>query len=154
MDRFKVRIGVIGISSGAGESFVAGGLNYYLNEKDAPKVFVSKPEKYEIIDGPSDLTDLDVIVGVIDPLPSRMEEGAPRFAVLSQRDNVIWLVNKDNPGVNHRELRGFLELEPSFSQEALPYEKICRAGYNCEKVPEMYELTGIEKLADHIRKLC
>lgn len=153
LDKSKIIIGVVGISHGAGESFVSRGLNYYLNIKDAPKVFLSRPEKYEIIDGPNQVNDLDLVIGVIDPLPSRMIEGAPKFACLNNCDNIIWLINKDNPGVNHRELRKFFELDKEFTQEVLPYEKICRAEYNCEKVEEIYPLKGIEELAEYINTM-
>ena len=152
MDKMKIRVGVIGISPGAGESFVAKALDYYLNIKDAPRVLVARPEKFEIIEGPSYLGDLDVIVGVIDPLPSRLKEGVPRFAVLKATEGVLWLVNKDNPGVDHRELRRFLELEDYFSQDALNYESICKAEYCCEKVERRYSLKGIEDLAREIKK--
>ena len=64
----------------------------------------------------------------------------------------LWLINRDNPGVNHRQLERFLEIRPDFSQEALPYESICRAEYNCEKSGEVLKLSGIEKLAEYIRR--
>ena len=152
MDKMKIRVGVIGISPGAGETFVARALDYYLNIKDAPRVLVSRPEKFEIVEGPGYLGDLDVIVGVIDPLPSRLKEGVPRFAVLKATEGVLWLVNKDNTGVDHRELKKFLELDDYFSQEALNYETVCRAEYSCEKVERRYSLKGIEDLALEIKK--
>ena len=77
----------------------------------------------------------------------------PKFAVLKATEGVLWLVNKDNTGVDHRELKKFLELDDYFSQEALNYETVCRAEYSCEKVERRYSLKGIESLANEIKKL-
>ena len=153
MDKMKIRIGVTGITSGAGATFLAGALDHVLNSKDSPRMFVSRPEKYKIIDTPDRVDEVDLLVGVIDPLPSRLREGAVRFSVL-KNVNVpkVWIINRDNAGVNHRELERFLEIRPDFSQEAIPYEMICRAEYNCVKPEEALKLSGIDKLAEYIRR--
>lgn len=56
--------------------------------------------------------DMDYIVCVIDPLPSKLlgvEESFKRIKMMSSRGkNIIFIVNKDNPGINRRELRDYL----------------------------------------------
>ena len=153
MDKMKTRIGVLGITRGAGASFVAEGLDYYLNVKYAPRTFVSRPDKYVVEDSPSRPEDMDLLVCVLDPLPSRLEEGAARFAaVRALKVPEIWMINRDNKGVNHKALEAYLDMVPEYSQEAFPYETVCRAAYNCEKLSEVRGLEGIKKLSDAIKK--
>ena len=153
LDKMKVRIGVTSVSKGAGATFVSQAIDHLLNHIDTPRLFVSRPDKYIVTDSPERPEDVDLLICVLDPLPSKLKEGAPRFAALKNM-NVpqLWLINRDNPGVNHRQLERFLEIRPDFSQEALPYESICRAEYNCEKSGEVLKLSGIEKLAEYIRR--
>ena len=153
LDKMKIRVGVTPVTRGAGATFVSEAIDHLLNERDSVKFFVSRPDKYMVIDDPKSPDDEDVLVCVLDPLPSRLKEGAPRYTSL-RNVNVpkIWLINRDNPGVDHRELEKFLELRPDLSQEALPYESICRAEYNCEKPEDSLKLKGIEELADFIKR--
>ena len=145
MDKMKTRIGVLGITRGAGASFVAEGLDYYLNVKDAPRTFVSRPGKYVVEDSPSRPEDMD--------LPSRLEEGAARFAaVRALKVPEIWMINRDNKGVDHKALETYLEMVPEYSQEAISYETVCRAAYNCERLTELSGLEGIKKLSEAIKK--
>ena len=153
LDKIKIRIGVTSVSKGAGATFIASALDNILNMRDTPRLFVSRPDKYAVVDSPEREDDADLLVCVIDPLPSKLKEGAARFTLLRAL-NVpkVWIINRDNPGVNHRELERFLELRPEFRQEDLPYEQICRAEYNCEKPEGSLELKGIEELADYIKR--
>ncbi len=153
MDRSVAEIGVKGISKGAGATFVSRYLDYCLNKRDKHKVFVSRPDRYRIIDDPDDLESPDIIVSVIDPLPSLLMEGAANISKLMEfNGDVIWLVNRDNTGVNRHVLKKYLGFIPDHSQEEIPREIICRAEYNCIELPEIVRLKGIEGLADHIAK--
>lgn len=61
----------------------------------------------------------DVLVGVIDPLPSRVLAGLHRYRLLRQEEvqrqqrqekTLLWVQNKGNPAVDSRELERFLKL--------------------------------------------
>ena len=82
MDKMKIRIGVTSISKGAGATFVSGAVDHMLNRRDAPRLFVSRPDKYIIVDDPKQPEDMDLLICVLDPLPSRLKEGAPKFTIL------------------------------------------------------------------------
>ena len=154
MDKSVTEIGIIGISNGAGATFISRYLDYYLNKKDKPKVFVSRPDRFRIIDGPSEGDMPDIIVAVIDPLPSLLVEGAAKIIeLMDSRAEVIWLLNRDNQGVNRRTLKKYLGFLPELSQQEIPRETICRAEYNCIELPEVTRLEGVEKLADDLRKM-
>ena len=154
MDRSVTEIGVKGVSKGAGATFVSRYLDYCLNKKDKRKVFVSRPDRFRIIDDPDDLESPDIIVSVIDPLPSLLIEGAVNISEMMEfNGDVLWLVNRDNPGVNRHILKKYLGFIPDYSQEEVPRDIICRAEYNCIELPEIVRLKGIEDLADHIAKV-
>ena len=153
LDKMKVRIGVVGVSPGSGATFVSHNLDYYLNKKEAAGFFVARPEKYIVEDQPLSLSDMDVIVAVLDPLPSNLVEGAESIdCLMDSAVPVLWLVNQDSAGVKHRELYRFLGFRPEFSQEAVPREFLARAEYSVAELPEVYSLKGIEELAERIRK--
>ena len=153
LDRIRVRINVQGIADGVGAEFTARALDYYLNRKDQIRVFVSRPDKYEVAVNDTGSGDWDFTVGVIDPLPSSLVKGADMIGKLRELpEKVFWIINMDNEGVNRRELRRFLGFMPDFSQEAVPRELITRAEYNCVELEELCPLKGIEKLAEEIRK--
>ena len=154
LDRSVAEIGVKGISKGAGATFVSRYLDYCLNKKDKRKVFVSRPDRFRIIDDPDELESPDIIVSVIDPLPSLLMDGAVNISKLMEfNGDVIWLINRDNPGVNRHIFKKYLGFIPDYSQEEVPREIICRAEYNCIELPEIVRLKGIEDLADHIAKV-
>ena len=154
MDRSVTEIGVKGVSKGAGATFVSRYLDYCLNKKDKRKVFVSRSDRFRIIDDPDNLESPDIIVSVIDPLPSLLIEGAVNISEMMEfNGDVLWLVNRDNPGVNRHILKKYLGFIPDYSQEEVPRDIICRAEYNCIELPEIVRLKGIEDLADHIAKV-
>ena len=67
--------------------------------------------------------------------------------------DVIWMLNRDNPGVNSRALKKYLGFIPEFIQQEIPRESICRAEYNCIELPETIKLEGVEKLAAYLKKI-
>lgn len=152
LDRNVVRIGVAGIGHSAGAGFIAHQLDHMLNGRERKKYFVSSPERFRIVTEPEDPEDEDLMIGVIDPLPSALMEGAVRVdELMGLRVSVIWIVNRDNPGVNRRSMERYLGFRPEFSQEEVSREMICRAEYNCMELSDIIRLEGLEKLADHIR---
>ena len=154
LDRSAAEIGVKGIANGVGATFVSRYLDHCLNKRDKHKVFVSRPDRFRIIDDPDDLETPDIIVSVIDPLPSLLMESAANISKLMEfNGDVIWLINRDNPGVNRHVLKKYLGFIPDHSQEEIPREMICRAEYNCIELPEIVHLKGIEDLADHFLKI-
>ena len=56
----------------------------------------------------------DLVIGVIDPLPSRIFAGMETYEALRDMaaggTHILWILNGDNPEVNHGELRRFLRL--------------------------------------------
>ena len=71
--------------------------------------------------------------------------------LLSLKTPVVWIVNRDNPGVNRTMMRKYLCFTPEFSQAEVPREIIVRAEYNCLELNELIKLEGIEKLADYLK---
>ena len=152
LDRMKVHIGVMGVCHGAGATFVSEWLDHYLNDEGRHRFFVSSPERYAVHDSPGNTDDMDLIIGVIDPMPSLLMRGADAIGELLDGNNtVLWILNRDNPGVNHRELLRYLSFRPEFVQSEIPREIMARAEYNGERLPGIRELEGIRKLAERIK---
>lgn len=77
----------------------------------------------------SRLTEAELVVCVLDPLPSRLHSGMEKLSclrenrikagrkfspVLNLPTPVIWVLNKDNSRVSHRELEDFLKIRFDF----------------------------------------
>lgn len=153
LERNHVTIGVFAVSKGAGATFISYHLDRILNERDRKRFFVSRPDRFRVLDEPDDPDEEDVIVGVIDPLPSRLMDGADRIRMLADSGReVLWIINRDNPGVNRRAMEKYLTFRPSLSQEEISREIICRAEYNCVELSELVRIEGVEKLAQIIKR--
>lgn len=85
-------------------------------------------------DWDSFLLDMDLIIAVVDPLPSKMIRGAGRFRRLKKMEinggNLIWLVNRANAGINRKEVKKYLRSDSVFWLENFPAEKIYKAEYS------------------------
>lgn len=85
------------------------------------------PGRYLILDEPpiARLTEAELVICVVDPLPSRLHSGMEKLVclrenrikagrkfspVLNLPTPVIWVLNKDNSRVSHRELEDFLKI--------------------------------------------
>lgn len=59
------------------------------------------------------LADMDAVIAVCDPLPSRLMAGTQRFQMLKKLElsgrPVLWLCNRTNSGVSRRQTAGFLK---------------------------------------------
>lgn len=105
------------------------------------------PGKYLILDEPpiARLTEAELVICVIDPLPSRLHSGMEKLICL--RDNrikagrkfspvlnlptpVIWVLNKDNSQISHRELEQLLKIRFDFVLPLLDEKIFYRAEYS------------------------
>ena len=104
------------------------------------------PGRYLIVDSPAldTLTAMDLVVCVAEPLPSALISAEETVRAL--RENRIrtkrgfspamnhptpclWVLNKDNPKVSHRELEGFLKLKFDFVVPMMDPKEFYRAEY-------------------------
>ncbi len=81
------------------------------------------------------LSEMDMVVFVIDPLPSRLIAGYEKLCTIKKirmfDKKIIFVLNKENEGINKSELFECLRLKPDFSLPLLPSEAIYEAEYNC-----------------------
>lgn len=81
------------------------------------------------------LAEMDVLLIVVDPLPSSLLGGMDITAALQKLEEtgkqVIWIVNKMNPGIHKRELLKFLKKRDYVYLPAVGLELIYAAEYAC-----------------------
>jgi len=81
------------------------------------------------------LMDLDVIIAVVDPLPSRLIHDKERFRFLKKLElagcPVIWLVNRVNDGANMRQVRAYLKTNQIVTVPAFSPVSIYQCEYSC-----------------------
>ena len=81
------------------------------------------------------LAELDTILFVIDPLPSRLLCGEERLSMMKRLENrgakVIWAVNKYSEGINRRALFGFLKIKKYVAVPLADPAEFYTAEYNC-----------------------
>lgn len=117
------------------------------------------PGRYMIVDNPrpESLWEADLVICVVDPLPSRLRSGMQQLEAL--RDNqirfgrrfspllnlpppVLWLLNKDNPQTGHRELERSLNIKFDFAVPLIPSEIFYKAEYSSVPIFQMVEAAG------------
>ncbi len=105
------------------------------------------PGRYMVVDSPAPATmqEMDLMLCIVDPLPSAVMAGSGRAAAL--RDNRIrtargfgpamndptpclWVLNKDNPRVAHRELERYLKVKFDFVIPMIDPSEFYRAEYS------------------------
>ena len=101
------------------------------------------------------LLDMDYVVVVIDPMPSRMIAGYPFIREVKRLEykgkKVVWLINKFNPGINKRELLNFLKIKEHYKLPFIAAEHFYSAEFNC-KTP--YEIKGVhDEVKDVMEKI-
>ena len=86
-----------------------------------------------IIDNTVSYEDLDLIVCVADPLPSRIMAGLETFRRIREQAivPVIWLLNKNCPPVSRRQVETFLKIRFTHVMPLIPAEVFYRAEYDC-----------------------
>lgn len=125
----------------------------------APQGIGRIPGRYMIVDNPrpESLLEADLVICVVDPLPSRIRSGLQQLEAL--RDNqirfgkrfspllnlpspVLWVLNKDNPQVGHRELERSLNIKFDFAVPLLSPEIFYKAEYSSVPIFQMLEGAG------------
>lgn len=110
-------------------------------------------------DGETALDDMDHIIAVCDPLPSKMSCNLNNFKRLKQRElsgraGFAWVVNGVNKGVSRRQVKGFLKSDSIVWIDSFPVEEIYSDEYHCRfhwgnktiktaVTPEFDKLSGI-----------
>jgi hypothetical protein len=93
------------------------------------------------------LRNMDQIITVIDPLPSRMLKGYEMLCKIKALEfrqmEIIYVINKLNRGVNRSQMTDFLKLKAPVLIPLISAESIYSAEYNC-KIP--YTLSEVKKL--------
>ena len=91
------------------------------------------PGSHIIIDNPADCEDVDLVICVVDPLPSRIMAGLETFRRLKEQTiiPVIWLLNKNCPPVSRRQVETFLRTRFTHVMPMIPAEIFYRAEYDC-----------------------
>lgn len=91
--------------------------------------------EYIISDSPSldTLQQYDLVIGVIDPMPSALYAGSRRYEILRDMETgglpVLWAVNRDSPAVDHTAMKGYLKLKDYFSIPELDRALLYQAEY-------------------------
>jgi Flp pilus assembly CpaE family ATPase len=92
------------------------------------------------------LLDMDIVVFVIDPMPSAMIQGYSFMKEVKRLEHngkkVIWVINKFNEGINKRDMLSFLKLKEYYKIPNLDSSDFYSAQYNC-KLP--YEMQNIHE---------
>lgn len=104
---------------------------------------------------PSYFPFMDQVIAVIDPLPSKMLKGYRMLCSVKSYEasggDVVYVINRDNKGVNHREMRDYLKVRELCSIPMVGQESIYTAEYNC-KIP--YSITAVKgQITEPIRKI-
>lgn len=148
------------------------GINWVIRSPDEISLFVSSDQKLRLIGGVSGdavifdlsrcgkddqafLSLMDQVLVVIDPLPSRMLEGYQMLCRMKAHEvsggDINYIINRDNRGVNHRQLMDFLKIRNPLTVPMASMESIYTAEYNC-KIP--YSMTDVKKqLQEPIRRI-
>lgn len=81
------------------------------------------------------LVDMDVLIVVIDPMPSSLLAGFQMLAYCKSLEEkgrrIFWVINKDNGGINKRELHQFLKLKELYYIPLIKGDELYSAEYNC-----------------------
>ena len=109
--------------------------------------------RYLIIDSPpmNEMNEMDLIVAIVDPLPSRVKGGLETFARINEKHNipVLWVLNKDSRYSNRRELERFLKIHFDYSIRMFPEELFYKCEYyGINKFTEAVEWEVTEKKAN------
>lgn len=125
----------------------------------APQGIGRIPGRYMIVDNPrpESLLEADLVICVVDPLPSRIRSGLQQLEAL--RENkirfgkrfspllnlplpVLWVLNKDNSQVGHRELERSLNIKFDFAVPLLSPEIFYKAEYSSVPIFQILEVAG------------
>lgn len=77
------------------------------------------------------LPEMDIVYLVLDPLPTRLIAAADFIEDMRSKTDCELVVNKFCKGIHRGELSRFLGTSNYHTVDAVPFENICRAEYNC-----------------------
>jgi hypothetical protein len=78
------------------------------------------------------IKEMDALIAVIDPMPSRMIQGYPHLHVIRRlTGKVVYVINKYNKGINNRDMNGFLKVRNPVIIPFVSPELLYEAEYNC-----------------------
>ncbi|MBR3706857.1 MAG: hypothetical protein IKM19_07785 [Firmicutes bacterium] len=105
------------------------------------------PGKYIIVDSPQHTEDMDVIVCVVDPLPSRIMAGLETFRRIREQQMVpvIWVMNKASSAAGRREVETFLRLRFTHSIPLVEAEAFYRAEFRCTQPVFEHGMAGTDE---------
>jgi len=104
------------------------------------------------------LDEMDLLFGVIDPLPSKLLSNKETYRNLRQHElsgrKLIWIVNRQNTGIGKKSLRQFLKEKNFMSFPLMPEEWFYSAQYHCQLPLEQPDIKRniaqqIEELVNH-----
>lgn len=125
----------------------------------APQGIGRIPGRYMIVDNPrpESLLEADLVICVVDPLPSRIRSGLQQLEALRENkirfgkrfspllnlpSPILWVLNKDNPQVGHRELERSLNIKFDFAVPLLSPEIFYKAEYSSVPIFQILESAG------------
>lgn len=103
------------------------------------------------------IADMDVIVCVVDPKPSKLIASRKLYQQIKQEQingrKIIWVINKVNGGINKRCFRDYIKIKDAFEIPIIKDIHFYAAEYNC-RIPieqrEIKKATG--KIIEYIVK--
>ena len=112
--------------------------------------FTAIKGKYLILDSPKMWRQTDLLIGVIDPLPSRILAGLDTFEALKNEEKmglqagkrVLWVLNKNNPLADRTETERFLKLKFDFAVSMAPPELFYGAEFACSQMALAEDVKG------------
>ncbi len=124
----------------SGEPFNGGGTHMVQSEREQMRYRIAE--------------DMDFILCIIDPLPSKMIASYKRFQkILQLQENipVIFIINKMNNGVNLKELRDFLKIKNYFTIPMVSTDALYSAEYHCKSPYSQREIKN--QMEDTLEKI-
>ena len=106
------------------------------------------PGRTIIIDNPEKYDGIDIVAGIVDSLPSRIEAGLEVFKELRELQiPVIWVFNKDSRQADIKRTEQYLKIKFDCRQEMLSQEVFYKAELGCTQQFFLQRPQGIERLA-------
>ncbi|MDR1042854.1 MAG: hypothetical protein LBL54_03015 [Clostridiales Family XIII bacterium] len=97
------------------------------------------------------ISDCDRVFAVIDPLPSALMADAEKLELFKSLESggadILYVINKMNPGVDVKEMRSFIRVRNAVETPFLPAEGVYAAEYNCCTVYSMPKLAPLLEAA-------
>ncbi|MDR1291857.1 MAG: hypothetical protein LBJ91_00455 [Clostridiales Family XIII bacterium] len=97
------------------------------------------------------ISDCDRVFAVVDPLPSALMADAEKLELFKSLESggtdILYVINKMNPGVDVREMRSFIRVRNVVELPFLPAEGIYASEYNCCTVYSMPKIAPLLEAA-------